>query len=136
MLITNNYRINGEIKEIHEGRGVTVYPTRYNEANDVYIVRACTSEEFCFFPTRLEEVPQRTLAGITEEYCNMTGNIFRENLDCKISYNKNRFYAVVSFNGKTFTPEEVDAIVKEKETTKEKDNKEEPDTVPTRTRKR
>ena len=85
MLITNNY---GEIKEIHEGRGVTVYPVRYDEANDVYIVRACTSEEFGFFPTWLGKVPHKTLVGIREEYCYMKGNSFRENLDCKISYNK------------------------------------------------
>ena len=105
------------MNSIIEKPNALLYPYSYNTNNDVYVVRCVTSEEISFEPVKLYNVSKGLLEHMMMEYSTINGK--NDNFDMKISFSDDRFYAIVDFNGRTFTDDEITLIVTGKDSKEE-----------------
>jgi len=88
-----------------------LYAYGYNELNNVYTVRGVSCDEISYEPVRLTHIPDGLLEKLKQEEFERTGNIIKIiDKNKMIFFSKNNFYAVVDFNNRIFTSDQVEAI--------------------------
>ena len=83
-----------------------LYAFSYDNAFDLYTVRGVVSEETEFLPRQLTHIPEELLNQMEKNYrFNHTTTPKRE-----ISFSDSKLYAIVDFNGRKFSSEEITNI--------------------------
>ncbi len=87
-----------------------LYAYYYDSQNDLYTIRGLTPGEVEFEPRALSNIPSDLLDTIKREYLALTGKK-EANLKISISFSKNKFYAIVDFNGRLFDYDQIMTII-------------------------
>jgi len=85
-----------------------LYAHSYDEVNDLYLIRGLSSYEATFEPRVMHYIPRGLLNELKVEYTlNNKNEIYRE----RISYSTDHYYAVVDFNNREFSNDEIMQVV-------------------------
>lgn len=87
-----------------------LYAYAYNKLNDVYTVRGLDSGEISLEPRTIEHIPDGLMEKMADEYAFVSGYKLG-NVAPRTSFSTGRFYAVVDFHNREFTPEQVSEIL-------------------------
>lgn len=98
------------LKKEFESKNKNLYAYIYDEKNNLYIIRGISEQKGNFEPRSLSYIPSELLNELAAEHL-ANGGVIQ---NFRINFSQDTFHAIVDFNGRYFTENQIQDIIEGK----------------------